>query len=170
MGAWRSQKLAMRLLSNHFLSLILFSLVSVVTVALGQTELFYAKKIGGTATGFASYHCETERFEIKSRISNISDSADSFQFVYRELTGDLDITVHVPSISASLAGLMIRSGSVENQSFAMVGIEGSNTITRQRMAFKLEPPIGYESAVKEIPFPASDLPMEYLGPSLKLER
>ncbi|MDG2167242.1 MAG: DUF1349 domain-containing protein [Opitutales bacterium] len=123
----------MRLLSNHFLSLILFSLVSVVTVALGQTELFYAKKIGGTATGFASYHCETERFEIKSRISNISDSADSFQFVYRELTGDLDITVHVPSISASLAGLMIRSGSGENQSFAMVGIEGSNTITRYRL-------------------------------------
>lgn len=123
----------MRLLSNHILSLILFSLVSVVTVTMGQTELFYAKKIGGTATGFASYHCETKRFEIKSGISNIADSADSFQFIYRELTGDMDLIAHVPSISASLAGLMIRSGSGENQSFAMVGIEGSNTIRRYRL-------------------------------------
>ena len=129
--------IAMHILSRKVLILLTFLIIGASISSNAQTELFYSEKIGaeGEIVGSASYNCDTDTFTVFSEspnVSGVSGNADSFQFVYRQLTNDLDIVAKVGSNSSSLAGLMIRSGTRNNQPFALVGKSGSKVGAKYR--------------------------------------
>ena len=112
--------------------LILGAALPAITSAQTGPETFISLTVGPEASGSASFDCETDQFDLSSSSASITGGADTFQFVYRELTNDADVKARVRSNNASLAGLMIRSGSGSNTAFAMVGLSGGQTITRYR--------------------------------------
>ena len=95
-------------------------------------EVFYSETIGLGSTGFASFDCDIDQFELSSSADGITGELDKFQFVYRQLTNDVDIKARIEANSTTVAGLMIRSGTSDDQTFAMVGLSGASAITRYR--------------------------------------
>ena len=95
-------------------------------------EVFYSQIIGEPATGTASFSCEINQFLLTSGSANVSGENDSFQYIYKSLTGDVDIKSRISNNSAALTGLMIRNGIASNARFAFVGFSGDKTITRYR--------------------------------------
>ena len=126
--------IAMHILSKKVLSFLAFSALCVSSSLKAQTELFYSEKIGAIdqTIGGASYNCDTDVFTVSSSGSFITGNWDAFQFVYRQLTNDVDIVAKVEANGSSMAGLMIRSGSGSNLPFALVAKNGSKVVTRYR--------------------------------------
>ncbi|MDA0349267.1 MAG: hypothetical protein O3C43_19560 [Verrucomicrobia bacterium] len=101
-------------------------------VAQSGPEVFYSEIIGESATGTASFSCETNQFLLTSGSANVSGKDDSFQYIYKSLAGDVDVKAHISNNNTALTGLMIRSGGTSNAPFAFAGLSGGKTITRYR--------------------------------------
>ncbi|MCB1120196.1 MAG: DUF1349 domain-containing protein [Verrucomicrobiae bacterium] len=124
----------MHILSRQVLKLLLFCGLAVPASLTAQSgsETFYSRTLGMSASGDAGYDCELDQFKVYSNSAQITGTEDSFQFVFENLTNDVDIKARVATNYASLAGLMIRSSEAGHASFALVGLSGGKTITRYR--------------------------------------
>lgn len=108
---------------------LLFSTFS----ASAQVETFYSKNIGNPVSGSATYLCDVEEFTLSAAEAGISGNTDSFQFVYQNQSGDLDVVARIQSNDATFTGLMIRSSDEANSAFAMVALEGNVSTSSFRL-------------------------------------
>jgi len=119
---------------KSFLLSFLYLGASFLPEVLAQSgpEVFYSETIGESASGTASFKCESNEFSLSVVSANVSGEKDSFQYIYKLLENDVDIKARISNNSAALTGLMIRSTSSSNASFAVVGLSEGKTITRYR--------------------------------------
>jgi len=90
-----------------------------------------AEDIGLTSvTGYSSYNSGT--YTVAGSGSNISGTADAFEYLYQTLSGDGSITVRVASIentsSTAKAGVMIRSSLAPDSPFADIVLTPSSGV------------------------------------------
>jgi regulation of enolase protein 1 (concanavalin A-like superfamily) len=84
------------------------------------------------AVGLAGSASETNgTYTVRGSGTGIAGTADQFRFVYQTMNGDGSIKArifsHSSTLSASLAGVMIRETTNANSRFAMSGHRGSGT-------------------------------------------
>jgi regulation of enolase protein 1 (concanavalin A-like superfamily) len=104
---------------RHIVSALTFALLSVTaTVRVVQAapipSPWVAQDIGAPAVaGSSSFDATQKTFNITGAGSDVFGTSDQFQFVYQQVTGDVDIVARVDSILRtdpwSKAGVMIRS-------------------------------------------------------------
>ena len=96
-----------------------------------------ARDIGSPAlSGSSSYDSTTGTFQIDAAGADIWGTSDQFRFVYRAITGDVDVVARVDSVTAadawSKAGIMIRASLASNSAHAFALVSAAKGTAFQR--------------------------------------
>ncbi len=130
----------MRILKNSITTLSLIGSLIISNSNALAIETFSSQNIGEPATGTATYLCSLEQFTMSSSEADITGSHDAFQFVHKELTGNIDLIANIDSNTAIRSGLMIRNDKSDNAKFAAITHASSQSSASFRV-FKGEPVI-----------------------------
>lgn len=100
-------------------------------------ETFNVNDIGSTnVRGNASYDTSQDLFTLSASGGEIWGKKDDFHYVYREVSGDVEATVKVSSISAnsdfSKAGIMFREGSADDTKHVFLGTSVGKGVAMER--------------------------------------
>lgn len=100
-------------------------------------ETFSVDDIGtGNLGGTASYDSDNDMFRLSASGGQIWGTKDDFHYVYREVTGDVETTVKVSSLTAGdefgKAGIMIRESSSEDSRHAFLTVSAGKGVALER--------------------------------------
>ena len=128
-------------LRRHIVSALTFAFLSVTaTVRVVQAapipSPWVAQDIGAPAvSGSSSYDSTQKAFTISAAGSDVWGTSDQFQFVYQQITGDVDIMARVDSLLQtdqwSKAGVMIRSSLAAGAAHGFALVSAQNGIAFQ---------------------------------------
>jgi regulation of enolase protein 1 (concanavalin A-like superfamily) len=133
---------AMRVLNSrrHIVSSLTFAFLIVATARAVQAapvpSPWVAQDIGAPAvSGSSSYSSKNKTFTISGAGSDVWGASDQFQFVYQQVTGDVDIVARVDSLLQtdqwSKAGVMIRSSLAAGAAHGFALVSAQNGIAFQ---------------------------------------
>ena len=128
-------------LRRHIVSALTFAFLSVTaTVRVVQAapipSPWVAQDIGAPAVaGSSSYDSIQKAFTVSAAGSDVWGASDQFQFVYQQVTGDVDIVARVDSLLQtdqwSKAGVMIRSSLAAGAAHGFALVSAQNGIAFQ---------------------------------------
>jgi hypothetical protein len=85
--------------------------------------------------GSASYDATTRAYTVSGSGADIWDKADGFQYAFQQVSGDVEYTAKIVSLTKSdpwtKGALMIRDGLTGNSAHAMMAIASDNGLTFQ---------------------------------------